>query len=182
MAMEGVALGWWTHTNKYTDDVLHNCNPDTYRILLTNVTLINFQKVICIYIYLYFAVSTTLLESVTIQKVHHSWLCYIIHTWLESYLTHFNTKTYIWVFSIFSEASQVYTCNDRLNWIADSQKLEAKKWAGKSTIRSATVEGTAQQSVWAQEGIWTLSSYTNSFTAVITWFRSGWNTILIRLF
>ena len=32
------------HTIQYTDDVLQDCTPETYIILLTNVTPINFKK------------------------------------------------------------------------------------------------------------------------------------------
>ena len=33
------------HTTQYTDDVLQNCTPETYIILLTNVTPINSIKI-----------------------------------------------------------------------------------------------------------------------------------------
>ena len=42
--MEG-DLAWGVkHTIKYTDDVIQNCIPEIYMILLTNVALINSMK------------------------------------------------------------------------------------------------------------------------------------------
>ena len=44
MVLEGdLALGG-EHTIQYTDDVLQSCKLETYVILLTNVTLIRFNK------------------------------------------------------------------------------------------------------------------------------------------
>ena len=41
MVMEGdLTWGGW-HTIQYTGDVLQNCTPETYVVLLTNVTAIN---------------------------------------------------------------------------------------------------------------------------------------------
>ena len=39
--MEGDLTWGGEHTIQYTDDVLQNCKPDTYIILLTSITLIN---------------------------------------------------------------------------------------------------------------------------------------------
>ena len=39
MVMEGGLTQCGEHTIQYTDDVLQNCTPETYIILLTNVTL-----------------------------------------------------------------------------------------------------------------------------------------------
>ena len=39
--MEGDLTWGSKHTIHYTDDVLQNCTPETYIILLTNVTPIN---------------------------------------------------------------------------------------------------------------------------------------------
>ena len=41
MVMEGDLTWGGEHTIQYTDDVLYNCTPETYIILLTNVTPIN---------------------------------------------------------------------------------------------------------------------------------------------
>ena len=38
MVMEGDLIWGGEHTIQYTDDVLQNCTPETYIILLTNVT------------------------------------------------------------------------------------------------------------------------------------------------
>ena len=44
MVIEGDLTWGGEHTIQYTDDVLQNCTPETYIILLTNVTLINSIK------------------------------------------------------------------------------------------------------------------------------------------
>ena len=44
MGMEGDLTWGSKHTIQYTDDVLQNCTPDTYVILLTNVTPSKFNK------------------------------------------------------------------------------------------------------------------------------------------
>ena len=44
MVMEGDLTWGGEHTVQYTDDVLQNCIPETYIILLTNATLINSVK------------------------------------------------------------------------------------------------------------------------------------------
>ena len=41
MVMEGDLTWSVEHVIQYTDDVLQNCTPETYIILLTNVTTIN---------------------------------------------------------------------------------------------------------------------------------------------
>ena len=41
MVMEGDLIWDGEHTIQYTDDILQNCKPETYMILLTNVTPIN---------------------------------------------------------------------------------------------------------------------------------------------
>ena len=41
MVMQGVVTWGGEHAIQYTDDVLQNCTPDTYLILLANVTPIN---------------------------------------------------------------------------------------------------------------------------------------------
>ena len=41
MVMEGDQIWGGEHTIQYTDDVLQKCTPETYMILLTNVTPIN---------------------------------------------------------------------------------------------------------------------------------------------
>ena len=43
--MEG-DMTWGANTVQYTDDGLQNCTPETYIILLTNVTLISLMKII----------------------------------------------------------------------------------------------------------------------------------------
>ena len=42
--MEGDLIWGGEHTIQYTDDVLQDYTPETYIILLTNVTLINLRK------------------------------------------------------------------------------------------------------------------------------------------
>ena len=44
MVMKGVLTLGGEHTVQYTDDVLQNCIPETYIILLTNVTPIKTTK------------------------------------------------------------------------------------------------------------------------------------------
>ena len=44
MAMEGDLTLGGEHTIQYTDNVLENCIPETYVILLVNVTPINSVK------------------------------------------------------------------------------------------------------------------------------------------
>ena len=44
MVMEGDLTWGGEHTIQYTCDVLYNCTPETYVILLTNVTPINSVK------------------------------------------------------------------------------------------------------------------------------------------
>ena len=44
MVIEGDLTWGGEHTIQYTDDVLENCTPETYIILLTNVTPINSIK------------------------------------------------------------------------------------------------------------------------------------------
>ena len=41
MVMQGDVTWGGEHAIQYTDDVLQNCTPDTYLILLANVTPIN---------------------------------------------------------------------------------------------------------------------------------------------
>ena len=43
--MEGDFSWDGEHTIQYTDDVLQNCTPETYIILLANATLINSIKI-----------------------------------------------------------------------------------------------------------------------------------------
>ena len=45
MVIEGDLTWGGEHTIQYTDDVLENCTPETYIILLTNVTSINAMKI-----------------------------------------------------------------------------------------------------------------------------------------
>ena len=45
MVMEGDLPWCGKYTIRYTDDVLQNCTPETYIILLTNVTPINSIKI-----------------------------------------------------------------------------------------------------------------------------------------
>ena len=44
MVVEGDLICNGEHTTQYTDDVLQNCTPETYIILLTDVTPINSIK------------------------------------------------------------------------------------------------------------------------------------------
>ena len=44
MVMEGDMTWGGEHTIQYTDDVLQNCTPETYIVLLSNVTSINSIK------------------------------------------------------------------------------------------------------------------------------------------
>ena len=44
MLMEGELTSVGEHTIQYTDDVLQNCTPETYMILLTNITPIINKK------------------------------------------------------------------------------------------------------------------------------------------
>ena len=44
MVMEGDLTWGGEHTMQYTDDILQNCTPETYIILLTNVTPMNSVK------------------------------------------------------------------------------------------------------------------------------------------
>ena len=44
MVREGDFTWGGEHTIEHTDDVLQNCTPETYMILLTNVTLNKFNK------------------------------------------------------------------------------------------------------------------------------------------
>ena len=44
MVTKGDLISDGEHTIQYTDDVLQDCTPETYVILLTNVTLINSIK------------------------------------------------------------------------------------------------------------------------------------------
>ena len=44
MVMEGDLTWGGEHTIHYINDLLQNCTPETYVILLTNVTLINSIK------------------------------------------------------------------------------------------------------------------------------------------
>ena len=41
MEMDGDLTWGGEHTMQYTDDILQNCTPETYIILLTDVTPIN---------------------------------------------------------------------------------------------------------------------------------------------
>ena len=43
--MEGDLTWFGEYTVQYIEDVLQNCTPETYIILLTNVTLINSIKI-----------------------------------------------------------------------------------------------------------------------------------------
>ena len=45
MEMDGDLTWGGEHTMQYTDDILQNCTPETYIILLTNVTPINSIKI-----------------------------------------------------------------------------------------------------------------------------------------
>ena len=44
MVMEGDLTLGGEHTIQYADDVLYSCTPETFIILLTNVTPIKFNK------------------------------------------------------------------------------------------------------------------------------------------
>ena len=41
MVMGGDLTWGGEHTTQYTDDVLQSCTPETYTVLLTNVTPVN---------------------------------------------------------------------------------------------------------------------------------------------
>ena len=45
MVMEGDLTLGGEHVIQYTDDVLQNCTPETYKILLSKVTPINSIKI-----------------------------------------------------------------------------------------------------------------------------------------
>ena len=45
MVMGGFLIWDGEHTVQYTDDVLQNCTPDIYIILLTNATLVKSIKI-----------------------------------------------------------------------------------------------------------------------------------------